>query len=233
MSQRRPLNKKFWLIVLVVAAIGLGATVLFFTPLLLTHLLEDSKTERVRSPKGIENALIALKQQKFQLFAPHVAFKISRRPRVNWFWSVNLNGAKAGHSWTEGDRLIEFSKVGDDMLAYSVPIRWREDASAGEVVSETYTNVSPSMSGNETYSTSDEEYKRLTDFLKAKTSKVDLRCSIGRDSTGRVVQDIEYLDGTLSLPQGQWADFVQDLFKQVYHSEQPIYREEIKLSAFP
>lgn len=202
--------------------------VLFLAPSFLMHLFIRSKVEVVHSSRDIQNALLVLEQQKSQVFAPHLIFKVSRQPHVTWNWFANWKGAGVGRSWTQGDRLIEFAKVGDDMLVYSVPVRWREDESAGQIVSEMETNVSPSMSGSESYSTSEQEYKRLRDFLMANTPDVSLRCSISKDSTGRIVRDIEYLDGSLSLPQSEWADFVQSLFKEVYQSAQPIYLEQVE-----
>lgn len=115
------------------------------------------------------------------------------------------------------------------MLVYSIPVRWQEDESAGQVASEMETNVSPSMTGTEEYSTSQQEYERLRAFLKSKTPDIELRCSISKDSTGRIIRDIEYLDGSLSLPQSEWAGFVQSLFKEVYQSAQPIYMEQTEL----
>jgi len=203
----------------------------FFAPSLVTHLFLHSKKKIIHSPEDIENALLELKNQKQEFSAPHIVFKISRKPRSTWGWFLNWKSAGVNHDWTQGDRIIEFANVGGT-LVYSIPIRWREDNSAGSVVSETETNVSPSMSGNETYSTSDNEYKRLNNFLAAKTPDVGLSCSISKDATGRIAKDLEYLDGTLSLPQNEWADFIQSLFKQVYSNSQPIYVEQIQLKFF-
>jgi hypothetical protein len=221
--------KKHRLIALVFALIGACTLVVCFTPSLLMHFLFRQKADVIQSSKDIENALLILKHQQSQTFDPHVIFKISRQAHSAWNWSANWKGARVGHSWTQRDRIIEFAKVGDDMLVYSILIRWQEDESAGQVVSEMETNVSPCMSGNEIYSTSEEEYKRLRDYLMAKTPDMYLRCSISKDATGRVARDIECLGGSLSLPQSEWADFVQRVFKSCYQSEQPIYRERIGL----
>lgn len=220
--------KKRRAILIIFAAAAILIALTFFVPSFLTHLLIHSKKEIVRRPEDIENALLTLKNQKQKFNAPHVVFEIPRKPYSTWDWFANWKGASVSHNWTQGDRIIEFVNVGG-MLVYSVPIRWREDNSGGPVVSEIETNVSPSLFGTEIYSTSDEEYKRLNDFLTARTSEVGLRCSISKDATGRMTKDIEYLDGTLSLPQNEWADFVQSLFKQVYKSDQPIYVEQIQL----
>lgn len=138
--------KKHRSIVLAFAFIGVGTMVLFLAPSFLMHLFIRSKVEVVHSSRDIQNALLVLEQQKSQVFAPHLIFKVSRQPHVTWNWFANWKGAGVGRSWTQGDRLIEFAKVGDDMLVYSVPVRWREDESAGQIVSEMETNVSPSMS---------------------------------------------------------------------------------------
>lgn len=202
------------------------ASVTFLAPSIITHILKKSIVHR---PEDIENALLALINQKQDFNSPHLIFEISRKPYSTWSWFANWKSAGVSHAWTQGDRIIEFVNVGGRTLAYSIPIRWREDNSAGPVVSEIETNVSPTATGIETYSTSDEEYKRLKDFLTSKTSNVELRCSISKDAAGRIAKDSEYLDGTLSLPQNEWADFVQSLFKQVYSSNQPIYVEQIQL----
>ncbi|HSY74451.1 MAG TPA: hypothetical protein VK810_03190, partial [Dongiaceae bacterium] len=189
------------------------------------------KKKIVHSPEDIENALLELKNQKQEFNTPHVVFEISRKPHTAWSWFANWKGASVDHSWTQGDRIMEFANVGGT-LVYSVPVRWREDNSAGPVVFETETNVSPAMSGDELYSTSEDEYARLKSFLAAKSPDVGLSCSISKDSTGRIAKDIEYFDGTLSLPQNEWPDFVKTFFKQVYNSEQPIYVEQIQLKFF-
>lgn len=218
-------------VVIVVSCVALFV-LNFIAPSFFEHLLVRSKKEIVHSPQGIETALLKLKSQKQQFNAPHVVFEISRKPRSTWNWFLNWKSAGVGHSWTQGDRIIEFVNVGDGTLVYSVPVRWREDNSAGPVVSEIETNVSPSIFGTEIYSTSDEEYKRLNNFLTSKTPDVGLRCSISKDAAGRMTKDIEYLDGTLSLPQNDWANFVRSFFKQVYDSDQPIYVEEIEIRPF-
>jgi hypothetical protein len=107
--------KKLWPIVLVFAVIGIGTMVLFLAPSLLTHLFVRSKAELVRSPKDIENALLVLKKKKSQFLAPHIVFKIFQQPHTTWRWHANRNGAGVGRSWAQGDRIIEFAKVGDDM----------------------------------------------------------------------------------------------------------------------
>jgi hypothetical protein len=215
------------LIIFIGIAVAVFA-VTFLASSLITHIFLHSKKEIVRRPEDIENALLVLKNQKQDFNAPHLVFEISRKPYSAWNWFFNWKSASISHAWTQGDRIIEFVNVGG-MLVYSVPIRWRENNSARPVISETETNVSPPLFGTEIYSTSDEEYKCLDDFLTAKTSNVELRCSISKDATGRMTKDIEYLDGTLSLPQNEWAGFVQSLFKQVYNSNQPIYVEQIEL----
>lgn len=203
----------------------------FFAPSLITHLFLHSKKKIVHSPEDIENALLELKNQKQEFNAPHVVFEISRKPHTAWDWFANWKGVSVGHSWTQGDRIMEFANVGGT-LVYSVPVRWREDNSAGPVAFETETNVSPAMSGDELYSTSEDEYGRLKSFLVAKSPDAGLSCSISKDSTGRIAKDIEYFDGTLSLPQNEWPDFVKTFFKQVYNSEQPIYVKQIQLKFF-
>jgi hypothetical protein len=203
----------------------------FFTPSIITHLFYHSKKKIIHSPEDVENTLLELKSQKQELNAPHIVFKISRKPRLTWDGFFNWKSAGAGYSWTQGDRLIEFSNVGGT-LVYSIPIRWRENSSAGSVVFETETNVSPSLSGTEIYSTSDQEFKRLNSFLAARTPDVELSCSISKDAVGRIIEDHEYLDGTFSIPQNEWADFIQSLFKEAYNSNQPIYVEQIQLRAF-
>jgi hypothetical protein len=87
--------------------------------------------------------------------------------------------------------------------------------------------------GIETYSTSPPEYQRLKDFLMSKTPDVTLSCFISEDSSGKIVKDSEYLEGTLSLPESEWADFVQNLFGQAYQSSQTIYLEQIRVSLSP
>jgi hypothetical protein len=144
--------KKLRLIALAIAFIGSGTMVLYFAPSLLMHLLIRSKVEVIHGSEDIQNALLVLKQQKAQIFAPHLAFKIPRQPHVAWNWFANWKGAGVGRSWTQADRIIEFSKVGDDLLVYSIPIRWQEDESAGQEVSEMETNMPVSMAGNEEYS---------------------------------------------------------------------------------
>lgn len=203
----------------------------FFAPSLITHLFLHSQKKIVHSPEDIENALLELKNQKQEFFAPHIVFEISRKPHTAWNWFANWKGASVDHSWTQGDRIMEFANVGGT-LVYSVPVRWREDNSAGSVAFETKTNVSPTISGNELYSTSKDEYARLKSFLAAKSPDAGLSCSISKDSAGRIAKDIEYIDGTLSLPQNEWPDFVKRFFKQVYNSEQPIYIEQIELKPF-
>jgi hypothetical protein len=195
------------------------------------RLFVHSKKQLVRSPSDIENALLELKQEKQQPFAAHIVFEISRKPHTAWSWIANWKGASVEHSWTQGDRIMEFANVGGT-LVYSVPVRWREDKSAGPVVSETETNISPAMSGDDLYSTPEEEYTRLKSFLVAESPDAGLSCSVSKGSTGRVAKDIEYFDGTLSLPQDEWADFVKAFFKQVYKSEQPIYIEQIEIKPF-
>jgi hypothetical protein len=221
--------KKYRVILTIFAVIAVAIfAVTFFAPSFFTRLFIHSKKEIVRSPKDIESALLELQKQKPQFFAPHVVFETSRKPHTAWNWFVNWKGTSVGRSWTQGDRIIEFSNVGGT-LVYSVPVRWREDSSAGPVTFETETNVSPAISGDELYSTSEDEYTRLKSFLAAKSPDAGLNCSISKDSTGRIAKDIEYFDGTLSLPQNEWPDFVKTFFKQVYNSEQPIYMEQIEL----
>lgn len=222
--------KRSRLIALIIAFMVSGTLVLSYAPSLLMHLFIRSKAEVVHSPEDIKNALLALKQQKPQFSAPHLVFKISRQPHISWHWIASWKGAGFGSSWTQADKLVEFSKVGENMLVYSIPIRWQEDGwSIDNVASEIETNVSPTMTGSEKYSTSQQEYERLKAYLKVKTPDVDLDCSISKDATGRIVRDIEYLDGTLSLPQSDWAGFVQGLFKDGYQSTQPIYMEQVQL----
>lgn len=218
------------LIIFMAVAVAIFA-IIFFAPSFLTHFFIYSKNEIVRSPEDIENALLKLQKQKPQFFAPHIVFEISRKPHTAWNWFANGKGASVNRSWTQGDRIMEFANVGGT-LVYSVPVRWREDNSAGPVAFETETNVSPAMSGDELYSTSEDEYVRLKSFLTAKSPDAGLRCSISKDSTGRIIKDIEYFDGTLSLPQNEWPDFVKAFFKQAYNSEQPIYMEQIELKPF-
>lgn len=219
------------ILIIVIGIVVAIFTATFLTPSLVTHIFLRSKKEIVRRPEDIENALLALKNQKQDFNAPHLVFEISRKPYSTWDWFANWKSAGISHNWAQGDRMIEFVNV-DGMLVYSVPVRWREDSSAGPSVSETETNVGPSLFGTEVYSTSDEEYKHLNDFLTTRTSEVGLRCSISKDAIGRITKDIEYLDGTLSLPQNEWADFVQSLFKEVYKSEQPIYMEQVELKLY-
>lgn len=219
--------KKYFLIALVFAIVGIGAVALFFAPLFLLHHSIHTKTDVVHNPDEIENALLALRQQKSD--ATHLIFRISRQPNSGWHWFGSWTSVGGGFSWTQGDREIEFSKVGDDMIAYSIPIRWRQDSAGGEVVSEIETNVAPSATGSETYSTPEQEYKKLSDYLTAKTPDAHLHCTIGEDANGRIVNDIEYLDGSLSLPQGEWGSFVMNLFKTVYESKEPIYMDRVSV----
>jgi hypothetical protein len=225
MKRRRVILTIFISIIVVIFAVT------FFVPSFFTRFFIHSKKEIVRSPEDIESALLELQKQKPQFFAPHVVFEISRKPHTAWNWFGNWKDSSIEHSWTQGDRIMEFANVGGT-LVYSVPVRWWEDKSAGPVVFETETNVSPAESGDELYSTSEEEYSRLKSFLVTKSSDAGLSCSVSKDSTGRIAKDIEYFDGTLLLPQNEWADFVKTFFKQVYNSEQPIYVEQIELKPF-
>jgi hypothetical protein len=221
--------KKSRLILVAFIAIGSIVILLALAPSIFMRFFVHSQKKLVHNSADIENALLKLEQKKPS--EAHVAFEISRKPHSVWNWSVNWIGAGVDHSWTQGDRIIEFANVGGT-LVYSVPVRWREDKLAGPVVFETQTNVSPAMSGDEVYSTSEEEYTRLISFLIAKTPDAALSCSVSKDSTGRIAKDIEYFDGTLSLPQSEWGDFVKTLFKEVYNTEQPIYIEQIELKPF-
>jgi len=192
--------KKSRFILLIFIAIGSLVILLALVPSFLMRFFVHSKKQLVHNPSDIENVLLELKQQKQQPFAAYIVFVISRRPHTAWSWFANWKGARVDHSWMQGDKIMEFANVGGT-LVYSVPVRWREDNSAGPVVFETETNVSPAMSGDELYSTSEDEYARLRSFLTAKSSDAGLSCSISKDSTGRIAKDIEYFDGTLSLPQ--------------------------------
>lgn len=138
--------KKYLIIGLVIALIGVGKLALSFAPVFLLHLFVHSKTEAVHSSKDNQNTLLELKHQKSVSFInPQLAFKIHRRSFLTWNWFANWKSAGIGNSWTSGDRTIEFSNNGGDALAYSIPIRWQEDESAGPVVSQITTNVSPAL----------------------------------------------------------------------------------------
>jgi hypothetical protein len=211
--------------------VGVVLAFLFLTFSYATHTFPFSRKIMIHNSAEIENALLKLQQQKSDFLSPHLVFGISRQPNLSWNWHAGWNDTGVGYSWTQGDRTIEISKVGD-ILVYSISVRWSEDKSAGPVASEIETNVSPPLSGDEIYATPEAEYKRLKNFLATNTPDVALDCKIKKDSTGRIVSDMEYLDGTFSLPQKKWADFIQSLFSQVYQSKQPIYMEQTAPGAF-
>jgi hypothetical protein len=216
--------KNRWPGILALLVLMAGGILLFFILSRIISPLSASNSEAVHTTRQIENALLELKHN-VRLSSPHLIFKVVRPETVRTDASVNSTSARLSKSWAQGDRIIEFVNVGGE-LVYSIPIRWTEDNTAGPTMSKIETNVPGTPSGDELYSTSQQECASLKEFLKTRTPDMAWQCSIRKDRSGRIAKELDYLDGSLSLPQKEWGGFVWDLFAQVYGSNEPIYMEK-------